>query len=172
MRWARHWVLPDPAPASTSRLTSRRSRIRSRAAWSGAAGGRLGMRVEPPVGVEYRVVRRELGLRALAGAAAARAIELAVAAILIDVGGVDEGPLRQHVEEVAEHHRHLGLGLRWPDLAVRAPAGGREVVGAERARLGVALAQQLGRHQRVKGVLELSPAAERSEERRVGKEGR
>src|SRR5215470_18389705 len=102
MRWARHSVLPEPAPASTSRLTSRRSRIRSRAAWSGA-GGRLGMTVEAPVGVEARVVRGELRLRLHARPAAAGPVELAVAAVFVDIGRVDEGAAREQIEEIAQH---------------------------------------------------------------------
>lgn len=73
---------------------------------------------------------------------------------------MDEGSPRQHVEEIAEHDGHLRLGLRGTHEAVGAAPRGREVVGADRASLGVALAQELDRHQGVERVLELPSARE------------
>src|SRR3990167_4839495 len=164
MRPTRLCVLPEPAPASTSMLTSRRSRIRSRAAWSGITGGGGPARsltlAEPPV-------RRECGIALLLhldggaghGIAPAGPGELAVLAV-VRVRRVDERPAGQDVEEVAEHGRDdPRVALRSPHPLASPPAG-REVVGAPGdARRRVRRPEELGRGERIERVLELSPPA-------------
>src|SRR5438477_6269818 len=128
MRWARHSVLPEPAPASTSRLMSKRVRIRSRAAWSATARGSL-MFAQPPVGIERRVVEPgDLCFCALGRLAPARVLELAEAAILVGVGRVHEGAGGEQIEQIAQHVHRLRLGRLRAHLALAPSAYGREVV--------------------------------------------
>src|SRR5262245_51008184 len=161
IRRARHSVLPEPAPASTSRLTSRRRRMRSRAAWSGTER-RSGMAAEPPVGLERGALGSlDLPLRSLGRLRAARPPELAEAAIVGGRRRVHEGAGRQHVEQVAQHRRDLLPAGRRTHLPLLAAPPGGEIVGADGAGVRVRLTEQLDRGQGVEGVLELPATRER-----------
>ena len=134
MRRARHSVFPEPAPASTRRFTSRRSRMKSRAAWSGTRPG-------------LRHARRASGrdrAAALAGSSTFRAARSAARRPQArpksqkrqssSVRRVDEGARREQIEELAQHVADLRLARRGADDALSPAADRGEVVRADDPR--------------------------------------
>src|SRR5262245_33815429 len=118
MRRARYSVLPDPAPASTSRFRSSAVTIRSRALRSrsgrssAAAALPLDMAPELPVGGEGTVGGHgELSLGALERRRPARAPVLAEAAIVLR-GRVEEGALADERDQITQHRTELRRGAR------------------------------------------------------------
>src|SRR5712692_8623409 len=129
MRRARLSVLPDPAPASTRRLTSRSRSMRSRAFWSGKRL-RSVMRGQAPIRIE-RPVRDVLQLEPgpVVRIAATGTTEVTPLAIVL-VGAMNERTRGEDVEQIAQDGAGLGCGDGRQDDSLAPAPRGRQIVAA------------------------------------------
>src|SRR5207302_6831813 len=166
-RVTRALVLPDPAPASTKRVASRSSRIRSRSDWSGAGGRAGSATVGLPEGLllgRHALERlgevgvggeRRVGALAVPGPAevgdaeavgvAHRALDVGVrGGGVARVGGEDAGLDPGH--DGAEHRPDLGqllVGQRVADPFELAGLGDEPVLGRD-GGVGVGVVEAAG----------------------------
>src|SRR3954470_6310746 len=156
MRSASICVLPDPAPASTSRLVSSSSRMKRRD--SRSMTRESVMRRQPRVCLQGRIP--QLGASLLVNVCAARlAVVAPLAGVL--VGRMDERPADDHVTQICQNRSRLSqCRCRDRHSLLTALVAGEVIDSTRELRLLVFHLQQLDDGEAIESVLQATTLVE------------